>query len=104
MDREVVITALQLIKNDLTSQRDFDESGDMTFHRLLEWLTKEVQYLLNHDFPFLLNALYRVDLPEAEVSRLLEQGDPDQIASNLAEAILKREIKKAETRIKYKDW
>ena len=104
MDKEVALSAIQLIKNDLSAQREFDESQELTFHRLLDWLTAEVQYLLNHNFGQLLNALYRIDLAESEVSQLLEKGDPDQMATNLANAILEREIKKAETRLKYKGW
>lgn len=104
MDRKVADTAVQLIKNDLLTQHDFDESGEITFNRLLDWLTSEVKYLLDRDFAQLLNALYRIDLPEKEVSTILEKGDPALVARNLAEAILKRELQKAETRLKYKDW
>ena len=104
MNQEIGKTTLQLIKRDLSPQRDFDEGEEMTFDRLLSWLITEIRYLLDHDFNALLNALYRIDLKETVVADLLEKGNPELISENLARAILERERKKAETRLKYKDW
>ena len=103
MDKETGLITLQLIQSALPTQSEFDESNEFSFDRLLAWLTQQVDYLIDHDFKHLVDALYRIDVAESKVSEILN-GDPTKISNNLAQAILERQMKKAETRMKYKDW
>jgi hypothetical protein len=69
---------------------------------LRERLTERVVYLLLHEMGKLLGILYRVDVNEKEVKKVFAQNDPKQIAPGLVDLIIKRELQKAETRVKHK--
>ena len=101
MDDLILIQGYQLIKKDLPLEEDFDDGPIQSYDRLLHWLTLQVARLLNYDFQGLINALYRIDIPERDVKQILELEDPDKIASSLAEAILRRQLAKIETRRRY---
>lgn len=103
MDKETGLTTLQLIQSVLPTQSEFDERDEFSFDRLLEWLTIQVDYLIDHDYKHLVDALYRIDVPESVVTQILS-GDVTHVSKSLARAILERQMKKASTRIKYKDW
>ncbi|WP_425390607.1 hypothetical protein [Ekhidna sp.] len=92
----------QLIHKDLglEDQLEFEDTKN-DFDRLVDFLTKQVNHLLDHDLNRLLNALYRIDIPENEVKRLLHYSDQGKIAQNMALAIIEREKKKVITRQQY---
>lgn len=69
---------------------------------LQQRLTELVVHLLLHEMERLLQLLYRVDVNEKEVKAAFGQHDPERIAPRLAELIIDRELKKAETRIRYR--
>jgi hypothetical protein len=50
----------------------------------------------------LLQVLYRVDVFEKDTKAAFAQNEPKLIAPELAKLIIDRELRKAETRIKYK--
>jgi len=93
--------SLNLIKKDLGLENDFDLSDEDPFAQLHDFLTKQVQYLLDHDFGRLLNAMYRIDISEQRVKEILNLAEPPEIASKLADAIILREKQKMITRLKY---
>ena len=101
MDSLLISQSYELIKKDLQLTDNFDDGDDPSFDRLLSWLTKEVQSLLDRDFASLLNALYRIDVDERRVEEVLAVHDPDTLASQLARLILDRQLLKAQTRRKY---
>ncbi|WP_370089451.1 hypothetical protein [Ekhidna sp.] len=71
------------------------------FDRLEDFLTKQVNYLLDHDLNKLLNVLYRIDIPENRVKSLLQNSKQGEIARNMAKAIIEREKQKVITRRQY---
>lgn len=71
------------------------------YEELRERVSQIVSILLDEDFEKLLLILYRIDVSEVEVKKTLAIGNPGEIASNLADLILEREMKKVETRKKY---
>ncbi len=103
MDKETGLTTLQLIQSALPTQSEFDERHEFSFDRLLDWLTIQVDYLIDHDYKHLVEALYRIDVPESTVTEILG-GNVANVSRSLAQAILERQIKKAITRVKYRDW
>lgn len=103
INKEIGLTTLQLIQSTLPTQSEFDEDEEFSYDRLLQWLTHQVAFLIDHDFQRLIEALYRIDLPESTVAKTLS-GDLANISNDLAKAILERQLQKAETRLKYKDW
>lgn len=71
--------------------------------QLHEWLTREINLLINNDFNKLLNVLYRIDISETKSKEAFAVKDPNEIGRNLADLIIEREIQKIESRKKYND-
>lgn len=67
------------------------------------WLKNQLAYKLEKDLEGLFQALYRIDLPEEEFKNLLHKSSPADFLDLLTEAVLKRQLKKAEFRLKYRD-
>ncbi len=61
----------------------------------------QIQYLIDHDFGRLINAMYRIDVQEMHVKEILEKSDPGKIAANLALRVIEREKSKVITRMRY---
>ena len=68
---------------------------------LFRQLVPLIRRLLDRDLPRLLNALYRIDVPESKVNAVLHLAEPDKIAPMLARLVMDREYQKIETRKKY---
>lgn len=95
--------SLTLLRKDLgLEEADITEVQDRGFERLAEWLHSRVKHMLDHDFASLLNALYRVDLPEEDLKRMLHETPPDRLSRTITEAILAREREKVITRHRYR--
>lgn len=103
MDQETGLITLQLIQSALPTQSEFDKGEEFSFDRLLDWLTQQIAFLIDHDYKHLVDALYRIDVTESRVKEILN-GNVAHVSRNLAQAILERQLKKAATRSKYKDW
>jgi hypothetical protein len=85
---------------DLTKE---DFNGLIEIDQIKKKLTSILQYLLDKDLNKLLNIFYRIDLDERKVKLILSASNPDQIAGDLAELVIQRELQKATTRLKYRD-
>jgi len=70
------------------------------------WLFKEVQLLVNELFPSdrskLSQLLYRVDVSEHEVKRVMETEEMEHVGDQLAAMLVKRELQKVLFRLKIK--
>jgi len=99
----LVRQSYQLIRKDLglEEQMEFGEKEN-EFSRLEDYLTQQVNYLLDHDLNKLLNAFYRIDIPENQVKKLLHNSQQGTIARNMAKAIIEREKQKVITRQQYR--
>ncbi len=100
-ENELAIRSFELIKRDFGIEENFEGQVENPFDRLHSILVRVVRYLLDKDFNGLMIALYRIDVSEEKVKKILELSHPDELASNLATAIIEREKKKVETRLKY---
>lgn len=69
---------------------------------LFEFLRKRLHYLLDHDMPGLLQALYRMDVDEGRVKEVLAITHPDNMSTELTLLIWERARQKIETRKKYR--
>lgn len=93
----------QLILKDFGLEEDTEiEEANIAFDWLENYLTKQVNYLLDHDFSRLLNALYRIDISESRTKELLQLSDADDISRNIARAIIEREMQKVKTRKQFR--
>lgn len=94
-------SALLISKHFGISQSEFDIENQ-NYAVFLTKLTQIINYLLEKDFQKLLNGLYRIDVSEQKVNEVLHHSAPNAIAKNIAQLVLDRELKKIETRIRYK--
>ncbi|MEM8893748.1 MAG: hypothetical protein AAGC88_04160 [Bacteroidota bacterium] len=100
--QEIIHLGSQLITKDFGL--DETELADIdTMFELESRLEKVVQYLLDKDFQRLVNAMYRIDLPESQFKAILATAEPDKVAQTLSKAILDREMEKAALRLKYRE-
>ena len=81
---------------------DHDNIEGKDFQEIHQALTKIVAQLLNTDLNKLLTALYRIDVNEQSVKKILATEKPDKISSEIALLILNRELQKIESRKKYR--
>ena len=92
----------QLVRKDLGLEDELVfEGNDSAFDRLHDFLVRQINSLLDKDLGRLLNALYRIDIPEHKVKDILKHSDQGMIAVNLSRAIIEREKQKILTRLKY---
>ncbi len=99
----LAMESYHLILRDFGLEED-SEIGEakIAFDWLEEYLTKQINYLLDHDFNRLLNALYRIDISESKMKELLQFSQGDEIARNIAKAIIERERQKVITRQQFR--
>jgi len=97
----IVKQSYELIRKDLGLEDEWVcEDSENAFDRLEAFLTTKIAYLQDHNFNGLLNSLYRIDIPESGVKRLLTESD--NIANELAKAVIHREKQKIITRSAYR--
>ena len=92
---------VQIIQHLVTKDLDIDDR-ELTFstlEKLKAWLAVEIRMMIDRDFQKLLNMLYRIDVDEQKTKIAFTNDDP---AISLAELIIERELKKVETRKRYK--
>jgi len=79
-----------------------DELNPLPEQEVKALIRDRVLILLQEDFSFLVNSLYRLDIPERTFQAALELSSSEEIAESLANAIYDREIEKAESRRKHR--
>ncbi len=100
----LVKQSYQLIRKDLGLEEELEiGEEESSFGWLMSYLEKQINYLLDHDFNRLINAMYRIDIPDHQVNELLYSSQTGELALNLAKVIIEREKQKVMTREKYKD-
>src|SRR5689334_14051311 len=57
-------------------------------------LTCAIKYLLDKDMNKLMNILYRIDVPESKVAKILSESPVETMAQELAGLIIERQIQK----------
>ncbi len=104
MNSDVTIqeTALALRNQFGISEIDF-QSGDEQerFLTLKKMLAKRLAEMIDHEFDNFVNALYRIDIDEAKVKKVLAKQPFSHALEEVAEMIIKRQIQKVITRKQY---
>ncbi|NBC15747.1 MAG: hypothetical protein GVY18_00350 [Bacteroidetes bacterium] len=75
----------------------------LTLDDVRRYLEQQVRRLLDRHPERLMHVLYRVDVDERAVMRLMAESPPGQLARDLAELLLQRHLQKLETRRRYRD-
>jgi hypothetical protein len=68
-----------------------------------EKLISEINALIIHDFPLLVQLLYRVDVNEKKLKEVLKKNKDQDAAMLIADLLIKRQLEKIETRRKMKN-
>jgi len=81
--------------------KDFDLGENLNEAQLREVMHNAFAYLVDHDFPKLLQILYRADVDQDQLKKLLENSPNSSSAEVIADAYIARQKAKIETWKKY---
>ena len=95
---DTIQKSLEFLKQDFELPMIQDR---LTEEKLIKVLTPVVSNMLDRDFEKLLNICYRIDLGEKKLKSILHESQPENMAQDLATALVKRQIQKIEIRQKY---
>lgn len=87
----------------ITSGFDIGISEEITLDTIKIALTERIRYLLDHNMEHLVSLIYRIDLNQQKVDAIFSTGSKDDIAAELSEAIIERQLLKVRTRNFYKN-
>jgi uncharacterized protein YwgA len=73
-------------------------SEAISLEELKQKLSLHINHLINHDFEKLVSLLYRVDVNENKMRRLLEQKRGEDAAGLIADLIIERQMQKIKSR------
>ena len=93
--RGMIVSDLHLEK-----ENDFLQVSDMDL--LKERLVDVINHLLQHDYAQLINAMYRLDIDEKLFREAISGMHSPNVASRLADLVIRRELEKIQSRKKYK--
>lgn len=65
-------------------------------------VTNVIRELLDKNMEKLMSILYRIDVNQSRTDEIMSSSNKDDVASQLAEEIIMRQLQKIETRNKYK--
>ncbi len=97
---ELLRETSRLISKDLFSNSEFQqEIAD--YHNLKNILTARITELLKSNLNELLRILYRVDVAEHKVKNAFKCISEEEIADQIAQLVIERQMQKIEIRRKY---
>lgn len=70
----------------------------LSYEELHKKLAAEINHLINSDFEKLIYYLYRVDVNETRMRRLLEQKQGENAAMLIADLVIERQLQKIKSR------
>ena len=82
----------------INKQADTDLSEDISKNELQQKLTAFINELIVNDFQRLITILYRIDVDEKKLKRILLENAGTDAGEIIASLIIEREIQKIETR------
>jgi len=81
--------------------KDFDINENLTDNQLRETMIDAFAYLVDNDFPKLIQILYKADVDQYKLKELLETAEGRSSAEVIADAYMDRQMAKIETWKKY---
>lgn len=81
--------------------KDFDIEENLSEERLKQAMIDAFAYLVDNDFPKLIQILYKADVDQYKLKELLETVEGRSSAEIIAEAYIARQVAKIETWKKY---
>lgn len=93
-EKKFVEETFSLINKDFS----IDVKNNYTYENLKQFLVTHIKNLLANDFERLINILYRIDVDEKQFYDALNNADHSEVASQIADLVLKREMEKVKWR------
>lgn len=81
--------------------KDFDINENLKDNQLREAMIDAFAYLVDNDFPKLIQILYKADVDQYKLKELLETAEGRSSAEVVADAYIARQMAKIETWKKY---
>ena len=94
---------VQLISKDFHLERDHFQPVPTDTEDIRNKLKDVIDHLLENDFERLLNAIYRLDIDESKFNQVISGVYGNDVSGKLAEIIIEREVRKVETRKRYRE-
>ncbi|HYM95173.1 MAG TPA: hypothetical protein VET23_13610 [Chitinophagaceae bacterium] len=85
---------IQSLKKDLA----IELPAKISFEKLKEQLSAELNHLIETDFHKLISLLYRVDISEPKLKNLLKENPGKDAGKIIAELIIERQLQKIKSR------
>ncbi len=87
----------------LNKQIDTDFAEEISMQALQEKLTLQINDLILNNFQRLVTILYKVDVDENKLKRILKENSGNDAAGIIAHLIIEREVQKMETRKQFRN-
>ena len=98
---KLAIESYHLIVKDFGLEEESGlEEAKLAFDWLEKYLTNQIKYLLDYDFPKFLNALYRIDIPEEIANAIFSSSNNP--SNDFAKAMIERQKQKVLTRQQFR--
>jgi len=95
-------TVLNTIQKDIQlPEAAINKVENVDLDTLRTYLTEIIRELLDRDFNRLMQAMYRIDIPEENFINALNAKNPNEIPAEIANLVINREMQKVESRKKY---
>ena len=88
--------------NNINQSLDIELPVSVSQQELREQLVAHINHLINHDFEKLVFYLYRIDVDETKMRRLLEEREGEGAAGLIADLIIERQLQKIESRKRFR--
>lgn len=75
-----------------------------SFEEFRKYIIEKINYWINNDFEHLLFMLYRIDVHEDKVRKLMAEHKGENASEIIADLIIERQRQKIETRKLFKDF
>jgi hypothetical protein len=80
----------------LVAPRNLPDEESEYLNALQILLAKRIAFYINTDLDYLLQALYRIDVPQGQTDDAFEKGEVFEVANDLAKKIIIRQLQKLE--------
>jgi len=80
---------------------ELEKVNEITIEEIQRILTERIREMLDKNVEKLILILYRIDVNQKKTDGIFKSPFKDEIAENLAAAVIERQLEKIETRKKY---
>jgi len=92
----------QAIINQINQSLELSLPDKLSAEELHQRLTDHINHLINHDFEKLVFYLYRIDVNESKMKKLLDQREGENAAGLIADLVIERQLEKIKSRQQFR--